>query len=218
MSQIKYGLTSWDEVELKANNFQRKKDQYMRLESGNNLLRIVTRPHQYMVHNYKEEGDSGFGDRILCSRYHGACPVCEKDDKPKRRWLLGVIERKTQTSKILDISVAVFKAIQELSRDEDYGDPVKYDIDVKVDKQGGATGYYTVIPKPPKPLSAADLEIKNKIDTEELLRKCTPPTYEQAQQRLDSVRNRKNGKAAPPVEMEESSGDDNDYVFPAANV
>lgn len=224
----KFGLTSWDEVELKQpTNFQKSKDLYMRLENGNNIVRCVTRPHQYLVHNFKEEGDTGFGDKIMCSSFHkdAPCPVCATGDKPKRRWLVGVIDRKTQTYKILDMSVSVFKAIQELSRDDDYGNPEKYDIDIKVDKQGGATGYYTVIPKPPKALTAADIDTKNsKANLDDLMAKCTPPTPAKAQERLDAVRAKKAGKApakaasrpaVPTVDMNGSS--DEEFVFPAAN-
>lgn len=229
MANVKFGLTSWDEVELKQpSNFQKSKDLYMRLENGNNIIRCVTRPHQYEVHNFKEEGDTGFGDKIMCSSFHkeSPCPVCALGDKPKRRWLVGVIDRKTQTYKILDMSVSVFKAIQELSRDDDYGNPEKYDIDIKVDKQGGATGYYTVIPKPPKALTATDIDIKNKVDLEDLMKKCTPPTPEKAQERLDAVRAKKSGKPTPartnksasvaaPVDMNGSS--EEDFVFPAVS-
>lgn len=225
-----FGVTTWDEVELKqANSFQRSKDLYMRLENGNNVVRCVTRPHQYLVHNFKEEGDSGFGAKIMCSSFHKKCPLCDTGDRPKRRWLVGIIERKTQTYKVLDMSVSVFKAIQELSRDEDYGNPEGYDIDIKVDKQGGATGYYTVIPKPRKPLSEKDLELKNDVNHEDLLRKCTPPTPEKVQEKLDQERAKKGGQApvrnrgvnvsqaasAAPVDMNGAS--EEEYTFPAVS-
>lgn len=219
---VKFGVTTWDEVEIKSGNaFQGgKKDVFMKLENGSNVVRCVTRPHQYHVHVFKEEGDSGFGDKIMCSMPgHGSCPLCEKGDRPKRRWYLGVIDRKEGRYKILDISVSVFKAIQELSRDEDYGDPMKYDIDIKVDKKGGATGYYTVIPKPPKPLTAADIEIKNAVNTEDLQRKCTPISPEKVLERIAAARARK-GKgpmvksAAPSVVTVDMTGDHEDLTFP----
>ncbi len=191
MVKSQFGETSWD-VELK-NNTQKSKDLYMRLEDKSNVIRMVTLPYEYAVHVVKEDGDQGFGDKVMCSQFHKTCVLCAGGDKPKRRWLVGIIDRKTQAYKILDISVSVFKAVQELSRDEDYGAPTKYDIDIKVDKQGGATGYYTVIPKPPKPLSAADLEIMENVDSEELMRKVTPPTPEKVQERLDAIAARRSG-------------------------
>lgn len=222
--KMTYGLTSWDEVELKNNSFQKQKDLYMRLENGSNVLRVVTKPHQYRVHqNFKEKDAPGFGDRVMCSSFHGTCPACDKGDKAKNRWLLGVIDRRSTSFKILDISPAVFKGIQELSRDQDYGDPGKYDIDVKVDKQGGATGYYTIIPKPPRALSAQDVDIKSKIDTDDLVRRCSPPTPEKVQERLDGIAKRKaakTGGAAASVAVSDSSdsSDEETFDFPPANV
>jgi hypothetical protein len=229
MSKNQFGETSWDAVELKNNNAQRSKDLYMRLSDGSNVIRTVTQPYEYSVHVFKEDGDAGFGDKVMCSQFHKSCTLCAQGDRAKRRWLVGVIDRKTQSYKILDISVSVFKAIQELARDEDYGDPKRYDIDIKVDKQGGATGYYTVIPKPPKPLSAADVELMETVDTDELLRKVTPPTPEKMQERLDAIRERKAGKGQPQgksashggntkaskAAVDMTSSDESDYVFPS---
>lgn len=217
-NKVQFGATSWDEVELKQPKAGKSKDVYMRLENGSNVIRCITKPYQYQVHNFKEEGDQGFGDKIMCSAHHKSCPICELGDKPKRRWLVGIIDRKTQSVKVLDMSVSVFKSIQEFSRDEDYGEPGKYDIDIKVDKQGGATGYYTVIPKPPKALSADDVAKKDSIDLEEMTRRVTPPSPEKVQERLDSCRARKAGKT--PVKMAEHTQDVEDpsqFVFPSVS-
>lgn len=223
MEKNTFGLTSWDEVEIKQGG--QKANLYMRLDQGSNVIRCVTKPFQYQVHNYKEEGDTGFGDKVMCSAHHQSCAVCALGDRPKRRWLVGVIERKTQSFKILDIGSQVFKSIKELSHDEDYGEPGLYDIDLKVDKQGGATGYYTVIPKPPKPLSANDVSIKETVDVDDLIRRCTPPTPDKVVERLDAIRNRKAGKApvaaskpaatkqVQPVDM---VGEE-EYTFPVVN-
>jgi hypothetical protein len=85
------------------------------------------------------------------------------------------------------MSVSVFKSVQELARDEDWLDPSQYDINIKVDQNGGPNGYYTVIPKSKKPLSAGDLEIKQQVDLEDLKRRCTPPTPEQVEERIKAI-------------------------------
>lgn len=228
-NNVQFGATSWDSVELKSAHGGAKsnKEIWLRLDSGSNVVRCVTKPHQYLVHAFKDEGDSGFGAKIMCSSFHKSCPLCEEGNKPKRRWLVGVIDRKTQTYKILDMSVTVFKTIQELSRDDDYGNPEKYDIDIKVDKQGGATGYYNVIPKPAKPMSANDLEIKSSVNYDELLAKCTPPTPERVAEKMAFERAKKGGHSpvptktgskpkpqmSAPVDMHGVS--DDDFVFEA---
>mgnify|MGYP006357061869 CR=1 FL=1 len=219
----KFGMTSWDEVEFKSNNFTRGKDQYMRLDGGSNRMRIVTRPAQYHVHAFKEEGDAGFGEKIRCSfPAHNECPLCAMGSKQKNRWFVGIIDRKTQTYKILDIGQSVFKEIQAYSRNEDWGDPMKYDIDLVVDKKGGASGYYKVIAIPAKPLTEADLAIKKDIDHEYLQKKCTPPTPLQVQEDVDRYR-AKRGKGPMSVSshtaasMASGGGGEDEMDFPAVN-
>ena len=108
-----------------------------------------------------------------------------------------VISRKTGTYKILDISFAVFSQIRKLARNtQRWGDPTKYDIDIVVDKNGGATGYYSVQPISKEPLSAEDQKIKDDADLDDLKRRCTPPTVEQVQKRIDKI-NGVDGTGAP---------------------
>lgn len=227
MTNVKFGSTSWEETSVNNGNFKEgksNKDAYLRLENGSNVVRIISKPHEYLVHRVKfDEKDPGFGDRVMSSMFHGSDPLCEPpfNLKPKRRWLIAVIDRKTGSSKILDMSTLVFKGIQDLVKDDDWGDPSQYDVDIKVNKQGGPTGYYSVIPKSKKPLSAADLEIKQGLDLEELKRKCTPPTREQVEARIASLKAKKgltNGSqtapaAKTPVVEDDNAGGD-DFEFP----
>lgn len=237
MSKAGYGLTSWDDIELGTNNPMNNKDLFLKLDGGSNIVRVLTNPFAYEVHTYKEEGDPGFGQRVLCSKEHGQCPLCDIGNKSKKRWYLGVIDRKTQTYKLLDIGGAVCNGIQVLSRDEEYGAPIKYDIDIKVNKNGGPTNYYNVVPRPPRPLSDADITLKSKVDIEDLQRRCSPPTPSQVVARLEAIsKNRKakleqNGQSAPttskqnverntdpaPVKKQSSpsTDEDDEYTFSA---
>ena len=227
----KFGLVSWDEDVNTGANQNRKRDEYMRLQGGSNRLRLVTKPFQYWVHKWKEEGMQGFGEKVYCSMFHGACLCCAADDKPKRRWFAGVIDRKTGTYKILDMGVAVYQKIQNYSRDEDWGDPGQYDIDVVVDKNGGATGYYNVIAKPKQPMSDEDVKLKQNVDLEELKRRCLPPTPEGVEKRLAGIRSKISGKVATDdTNSDDATSDDatsddvtfveecGDMVFPPADV
>lgn len=185
-----FGEVSWnDDVyggsEKKQTN---AKDLFLRLEEGSNEMRLITQPFQYLVHKYKKDGDPGFGQKVACSAMHGSCPLCTNGDKAKPRWLLGVISRKTGTYKILDISFAVFSQVRKLARNtQRWGDPTKYDMDIVVDKNGGATGYYSVQPISKEPLSAADQKIKDDVDFDDLKRRVTPPTADIVQKRIDKI-------------------------------
>lgn len=218
----KFGEISWSDNVSEGERRMNNKDLFLKLGKGSNIVRLVTQPHQYIQHKWKPEGDPGFGYRVMCSKPHGSCPLCAQNDKPKHRWLLGVIDRKTNTYKVLDISVSVFKAIQSLVKDEDWGDPSKYDIDIKVDQSAGPAGYYTVAPKPHKALSANDLKIKEEADLDELRRRVTPITPEKVQERIDKILSGGNvpvvsasgAKESKSTNVDSSNDGDDDTDFP----
>lgn len=219
MSQ--YGLTEWNNLDIKTGgaNKQQARDLFLKLQNGDNIVRIITKPHEYLVHRFKaHKDDPGFGERILSPKpLYGSDPIEEMGFKPQRRWLVGVIDRKTQSYKILDLSIAVLKSIQQHVRDEDWGDPSQYDFNVKVDKQGGPTGYYSVVAKPKKPLSAADLEIKQSVDLEDLKRRCTPPTVEQVRERVQAIQAKSPNFAGATTAAAPESVEDDDTDFPSAD-
>lgn len=191
-----FGLTSYDDFEFPRSGNSQSKDDFISLDSGSNKVRLITDPYVYMIHKFKEEGDRGFPYKVKCSRYHGSCPLCDHPDKAvaavKPRWYVGIIDRSTQSPKILDMSPAVFQDLQKLSRSE-WGDPTKYDIDIVVDKSGGANGYYTVLPLRPEPLSDADVEMKQNFDLDSLASRCTPPEPDQVARTVEILREKRSG-------------------------
>jgi hypothetical protein len=227
----KFGATSWEEIETerpkKRENF---KDTYLKLEAGDNVVRVLTKPYEYLQHTLKfSPNDPGFGHRIMSSLFHGSDPLTEPpyNSKPKRRWYIGVIDRRTQSYKILDMSISVLRGIQELVKDsDDWGPPGGYDINIKVNKNADPASYYTIIPKSKKPLSPADLEIKQNVDLEVLQKMVTPPTPEQVTERLNVLlqrRNQANGTQTGSVSNTAPSNSkvddaDDDFDFPPANV
>lgn len=194
-----FGEINWNDDVFADENGKKQtnnKDIWLRLEEGVNEIRIITQPFQYLVHKYKKEGDSGFGQKVGCSAIHGSCQLCDlaastKDAtlKAKPRWLLGVISRKSGMYKILDVGWSVFNGIRKLAKNTSrFGDPTKYDINIEVDKNGGATGYYTVQGYGREPLSADDQKIRDtQVDLDDLKRRVSPPTLEMVQKRLDKI-------------------------------
>jgi hypothetical protein len=187
MSNQKTGEVSWSEAVFDSSAKKSGKDTFLRLANGSNIVRLLTLPYQYYQHKHIVEGGKKYGYRVNCSASHGSCPLCEQGNKAKRRWFLGVIDRKTNAYKVLDIGYSVFKSISTFARDEDWGDPSQYDFDIVVDVNGGATGYYTVCPKPKRPLSAADLIIREENDVSELERRTAPPTPDRVKERLVAI-------------------------------
>lgn len=189
-----YGEISWNDDIYNGGERKSSKEDWLRLKDGSNEVRLVTNPFQYLYHRYKKEGDPGFGQKVNCAASNGGCPLCATGDKPKTRWLFGVIDRESKAYKILDVSYAVFAAVRKLARNtKSWGDPTKYDIDIIVDKKAPPNGYYTVQPIGKEPLSAADQALKDNVDLEDLKRRVSPPTAEQVQKRLDRL----NGEGQP---------------------
>ena len=186
-----FGEVSWNDDVFAGENKKQtnNKDLWLRLNDGDNEMRIVTQPFQYLVHKYKKEGDPGFGQKINCSAIYGSCPICALGDKAKPRWLLGVISRTTGTYKILDISFAVFGQIRKYARNtKSWGDPTKYDINVVVDRKADPTSYYQVQPVSKSPLSAEDQAIRdNQVDLDDLKRRVSPPQPADVQKRMDKI-------------------------------
>lgn len=212
MANYKSGEVSWTDTVFDASKKANGKDTFLRLGPGSNVVRLLTLPFQYHQHKTLVPGGKKWGYRVNCSGANGSCPLCDKGEKPKRRWFLGVIDRKNDQYKILDIGYAVFKAIQTLAKDDDWGDPSRYDIDIVVDPNGGSTGYYTVVAKPPKPLSATDLVKKEENNPEDLARKVVPPTAEKVQERLQRIQDEINsqGETSGGMSSADSASSDSD--------
>lgn len=222
-----YGEVTWDDPSFEESEKKNSKDLFLRLDSGDNEMRLLTQPYQYLAHAYKKEGEPGFGRKVNCSKAHGSCPLCDVGNKPYRRWLLGVISRKTNTYKIIDVKISVLNQIRKYNKNVRWGDPSKYDINIVVDKNGGANGYYTVQPIPKEPLSAADQVIKDSVDYEDLKRRITPPTPEAVQKIIDFINKsqdeqKSNDKSSKPVAKKQTvaptpvqTSDEEDESFPA---
>ena len=90
------------------------------------------------------------------------------------------LERRTGEVKALNVKYGIFSAIKSLALDEDWGDPTKYDLNIKVDKNAPPTGYYTVMPQAKKPLTAVEQKLQDEMDLDALTKRCQPPAEEGA--------------------------------------
>jgi len=146
-------------------------------------------------------------------------------DNAKPRWFIGVITRKDESYKILDIGYSVYQSIKALATSPRFGDPLKYDVDIIVNKKGGASGYYNVQALPKEPLSAENQRTVDNIDMDQLAKMVAPLTPDQVKVRIDKIGGplsqvaqggEKPATTKPPtVNMADEDADDD--VFPDAN-
>lgn len=185
-----FGEINWTDNNLDFGGKKEQKDIFLRLLPGDNELRFVTNPHQYLVHRIKKDPNNpkDFGQKVTCSALNGSCAACDTGDKAKPRWLVGVIDRRTNTYKVLDLSYMVFNQIKTHAANPKLGDPKRYDINIVVNPKGGATGYYTVQTYSKEPLSASDQALVDEhADMDDLKRRTQPSTPEQVQKRIEKI-------------------------------
>ena len=202
-TKVGYGATDWNNDFGGKKRDDHVKTDYMKLKPGQNILRFISKPHEFNFHDVKVEGDPGFGKKVYCSMTDD-CPVCilaKKELAPARKcgWYVGVIDRSMQLARTLEIGKLIYKKVGKLNKDEGWGNSQTYDVNVtKNPKPDSPNDYYDVLPRAPKPLSPEDLAWKEAFDFKELERKCLPPSVENVQKRLDKLLEG-GKKIAPPV-------------------
>ena len=195
---------SWDDDIGAGNKSEKKgsnKDLFLRLEEGNNVIRIISPMFQYLTHSgIKKDDDKGFGRKVGCSRTEGQdkCPLCDLGFRASPRFFLGVINRKKNTYQVLDISWSTMKDIKSLNAQVDvWGSPLKYDLNI-IKSPSTPQKYYQVQPIPHKPLSLSDEKLRDSANLEELEAKCAPLSPETVQKIIDGIK--KDGSLEMPKE------------------
>lgn len=233
--RVKFGACSWDDVPPKFNNDRQSQQSdfpkldFMRLVTGKNVVRIVSAPYKYISHKIKvTANEKGFGKRIYCSKpLHDKCPICEKGHKAKPRYVAVVIDRADNTLKLLDMSTVIYNQLHALKDDIEFGDPSGYDINIRMNPEAGAAGYYTVLPRQKAPLSEEDVALVNTLGKETiekiLTRRVSPPTPDQVLARIEKLGGSIDSLPPPPEPAKKASttegkgnlteANDEDYSF-----
>lgn len=119
---------------------------YMKLQDGDNRFRILSRP----VLGWEDWKDK----KPIRYAYSKEVPVAIDASKPVKHFWAMIVWNYTESAiQILQITQSsVRKAIEALSKDEDWGAPFAYDIKVRREGQSKETKY-TVMPLKPQPIA-----------------------------------------------------------------
>lgn len=180
MSQeYKYGeIEDWNDVDVKNGSA------YMKLEQGNNVVRIITQPYVFTVCWIK---DPQGVPRKVRSALVPTCPLIKRGEKLQKRWFVGVINRRTGKAEILEISSQIISALKDLASDPDWGNPKGYDVDVKRGTPGSQP-LYRVVAKPQKPLTDDEKALAERFIKEtDFIKMTKPPTPEEVAERLAAI-------------------------------
>lgn len=178
MSDLKYGEVDWNEGSVAGGG-----SEFMKLEQGDNVVRIFTKPHQFHVCWLKDV--SGANKKLRSAMKD--CPLVKRGEKIQTRWLVGVINRNKGRAEILEIGSQIYKGIKNLINDPDWGDPTNYDVNIKRGRPG-ENPLYGVLSKPHKKLTEEDASLIAEFSETTDLKKLTmPPTAEEVAQRLAEI-------------------------------
>jgi len=134
-------LDSWSDADLGGSDF-------LNLDEGSNPVRVITSPYQFYIHWSKDA--TGANRKIRCAL--NECPLCEQGERAQARWVLGVVSRKANKPAIIEIGPQIFKQLKLFADDKRWGDPRKYDVDVRRQPKGSQP-LYVVTPYPKEALT-----------------------------------------------------------------
>ena len=127
---------------------------YMKFADGQNKIRILTDPlmgwEYWVEENGKRKPERREKFEDVPQEYRN--PV-DPSDKVKFFWVIGVWNYAESRFQILELTqVSIRKIIENLYKDEAWGDPKEYDITITKSGEGFDTEY-TTVPNPPKPFA-----------------------------------------------------------------
>lgn len=191
-------LDNWDDADLGGTDF-------MNLDEGSNPVRVITSPYQFYIHWSKDA--TGANRKVRCAL--DGCPLCQQGERAVARWIVGVMNRKTGKAAIVEIGPQIFKQMHALAKNPKWGDPRKYDLDVKRQPKGSQP-LYIVTPEPKEPISDEEKgvikEFLARVDFVKISASSTP----------DDVRE-KMGMAQKPKESAVSNDFEDDSGVVAAD-
>ena len=118
---------------------------FMKLQTGINQVRIVSRPSLIDIH--WEKATDGSQKKVIC--LGAGCPICKAGKVPMSRYQVKVIDRADSKVKVLEGGPTIFNSIKNFVVDPDYGDPTKYDLKIRKEGSGRETRY-TCVASPKK--------------------------------------------------------------------
>ena len=167
-------LDDWGDADLGGNDF-------MKLEEGNNVVRIFTKPYQF----YTVWTTDATGKQRKVRSAVENCPLVQRGEKPTARWYVGVLDRRNGgRPSILEVGPQIFKQVLGLRKKGTWGDPRAYDIDVERQPKGSQP-LYIVSPEPKAALTNDEkVGIKEFLGRVDLVKMTEAPTPEEVREQL----------------------------------
>ena len=170
MSGMVFGEVDWNSADSGG------KSDFMRLEDGENLVRVMGNPVQFYVH-WVTTPDGG--KRKINSPVDTPELVRRLEDvgfRRQARWLIKVLDRTDDEFRILEVGPQIYNGIKALYNNARWGKVTAYDVSVNKGPKGSQP-LYSITPNPKEPL-ASDMKdsfvaFNDRVNVEKLI---TPST------------------------------------------
>ena len=205
-----FGEVDWNSADSSTG-----KSDFMKLEEGENTVRIMSNPIQFYIHwcngpdGSKRKFNSPVDDPAMIRRLE------DSGFKRTARWFIKVLDRRDNQFKALEIGPQVFNGIKSLYTNKRWGKVTGYDITITRAPKG-TQPLYSVTPNPHEPLPG-DLkskfqEFNDRINLEKIIAPSASSDIAEYMKWTDSKPSAVTS-AAPKQPTQKAKGDDFDFEF-----
>jgi len=162
-----FGEVDWNSADSSSG-----KSDFMRIEEGENTVRIMGNPIQFYIHwvngpdGSKRKFNSPVENQALVRRLE------DSGFKRTARWFIKVLDRKDNRFKALEIGPQVYNSIKSLYNNQRWGKVTAYDVTITKGPKG-TQPLYSVTPNPkealPSDLKAQFQEFNDRLNLEKLI-------------------------------------------------
>lgn len=175
MSNMVFGEVDWNSADSGSGG----KSDFMRLEEGENTVRVMGNPVQFYIHwittpdGAKTKINSPAGSPELVSRLE------DGGFKRQARWLIKVLDRSDDCFRLLEVGPQIYNGIKSLYNNSRWGKVTAYDITINRAPKG-TQPLYSVTPNPKEALSSdfksKFMDFNDRVNVEKLI---SPSTSEE---------------------------------------
>lgn len=171
MSSMVFGEVDWNSADSGTT-----KSNFMRLEEGENLVRVMGNPVQFYIHwvvtpdGSRRKVNSPVDSPELIRRLE------DSGFKRQARWLVKVLDRTDDEFRVLEVGPQIYNGIKSLYNNSRWGKVTQYDLSINKGPKG-TQPLYGVTPNPKEALSGdfktKFVEFNDRVDVDKVI---TPAT------------------------------------------
>ncbi len=175
MSEITFGEINWNEGD--DSGAGGGKTEFMRLEQGENTVRIMANPVQFYIHWVETPDGKMRKVNSPVSAPDLVRRLEEADFKRRPKWMVKVLDRKDDQFKLLEIGTQIYSGVKALFNHKKWGKVTASDLTIERGPKG-AQPLYRVTPDPKEALDVrfqeAFVEFNDSLNIDKLVQPSEP--------------------------------------------